>query len=729
MSRPTGLQDSGTHPRALIVAVLLAFVLTVMAAGSYVVWLAGTIDDDSFDLQASNIRHAINRQLQVMSHEQESIAVWSAALEALRTDDRTWLQINIGDWTYDYFRHSEVYILRGDDSVAYASHVGVRMGAGSYDSRAADVQPLVNQVRAAARAGDGQSPHSASDYLVINGVPSIAGVMTMVTDSGAPDVPAGTEPLLVSISALDFAYENSLVEKYRMQAGRFSPLPVGPGTASIPVTNEQGRIVAFYEWQALQPGQQILERALPAVLVALAVLGGLMATLLLKLWRSSVELDNKRRDAERLAREDMLTGLPNRLSIEQKFQLLQRQSGAGTDALWLFMLDLDRFKQVNDTFGHHTGDDLIRAVAGRIGEIIAPDDCVARLGGDEFAILMRRDAATANVVGTRLLAAISRPFRVQGVEIYAGVSIGAVMATPGPHTWAELSRKADIALYEAKTGGRNRLVIYQEAMDEEIQNRHQIEAELREALRADDGQLWLAFQPLYCGNDLRLYGAEALVRWTHPRLGLVSPARFVPIAESSGLIEPLGRLVFRQACALGARWPGMTIALNISPAQLRNADFAPWVFDVLKSSGMRPEDLELEITEGILIDDEQSSSAAIRQLRDAGIRIALDDFGTGFSSLNYLKRYPVDRIKIDRSFVSPLSYGSKANALVEAMITLSHALGMAVTAEGVESIEQRDILVALGCNTLQGYLLSAPVSAERIERLFAAELEQARSVA
>jgi EAL domain-containing protein (putative c-di-GMP-specific phosphodiesterase class I) len=333
------------------------------------------------------------------------------------------------------------------------------------------------------------------------------------------------------------------------------------------------------------------------------------------------------------------------------------------------------------------------------------------------------------VLGTQILAAISRPFRVQGVEIYAGVSVGAVMAGPGPHSWSEFSRKADIALYEAKAGGRNRMVVYEETMDEDVQGRHQIEAELREALRVDDGQLWLAFQPLYRGHDLRLHGAEALVRWTHPRLGLVPPARFIPIAESAGLIEPLGRMVFREACRLGARWPGMTIAVNVSPAQLRNADFVAWIFDLLSTSGMRPEDLELEITEGILLDDEQSTATAIRQLRAVGIRIALDDFGTGYSSLNYLKRYPVDRIKIDRSFVSPLAYGSKANAIVEAMITLSQALDMEVTAEGVESVEQRDILVALRCNTLQGYLLSAPISVERIERMFDKASERSRSVA
>jgi diguanylate cyclase (GGDEF)-like protein len=729
MSRPTGPNDPGTHPRALIVAVLAVFVLTVLAAGSYVAWLIEAVDGESLERQAGRIRHAIGRQLEVINRDQQSVAIWSAALEALRTQDYDWLQTNVGSWTYDYYGHREAYILNADDSVAYASSVGVRMGPSAYDAGATVLKPLVDKVRAAAKSGVGASPHAASDYVLINGVPSIAGVMTMVTDDGEPDVAPGEEPILVSISVLDFAYETNLIDKYQMQQGRFTVLPQDPRMSTLPVVNSQGRILAFYEWLAERPGKEILDRALPAVITAVIVLGGLTIGLLLRLWHSSIELDNKRRDAERLAREDMLTGLPNRLSMEQQFKLMQRQSGPGADALWLFMLDLDRFKQVNDTFGHHAGDDLIRAVAARIGEVIAPDDILARLGGDEFAIVMRRDEASAAAIGARILTAISRPFRVQGVEIYAGVSIGAVMAGPGPQGWTDLSRKADIALYEAKANGRNRLVIYEETMDEDVQGRHQIEAELREALRADDGQLWLAFQPLYCGADLHLHGAEALVRWTHPRLGLVPPARFIPIAESAGLIERLGRLVFRDACAIGARWPGMTIAVNVSPAQLRNADFVPWVFELLASTGMRPADLELEITEGILLDDEQSTATAIRQLRNAGIRIALDDFGTGYSSLNYLKRYPVDRIKIDRSFVSPLAYGSKANAIVEAMITLSHALDMEVTAEGVESIEQRDILVALRCNTLQGYLLSAPISAERMERMFQGEAALARDVA
>ena len=252
-----------------------------------------------------------------------------------------------------------------------------------------------------------------------------------------------------------------------------------------------------------------------------------------------------------------------------------------------------------------------------------------------------------------------------------------------------------------------------------VQGRHTIEAELREALKRTD-QLWVAFQPLFSRDGGRLSGAEALVRWSHPRLGQIPPSRFVAVAESSGLIEALGEFVLRRACDMGARWPGNTIAVNISPAQLRNPHFPDLVFRTLAASGMRPEDLEIEITESILLDDENITANAIRTFRAAGIQIALDDFGTGYSSLNYLKRYPVDRIKIDRSFVSQLAATSASNAIVQAMVTLAHALGIQVTAEGVETSEQHRVLVAMGCNTFQGYLLSPPLTAQRMEQLFEA---------
>ncbi|MGV3650899.1 MAG: putative bifunctional diguanylate cyclase/phosphodiesterase, partial [Devosia sp.] len=331
-----------------------------------------------------------------------------------------------------------------------------------------------------------------------------------------------------------------------------------------------------------------------------------------------------------------------------------------------------------------------------------------RMAGDPQAVL---------ALGNAIIEALNKPFALRGSEVFVGVSLGVVLAERRDRDRRELTRKADIALYEAKAGGRNRVVMFEPAMNELLQSRHKIEAELREALRRTD-QISLAFQPLVEGRSGRVDGAEALVRWRHPTLGQVSPAQFVPIAEGTGLIETLGEWVLRQACLMGARWPGMTIAVNISPTQLRNPNFPDRVFAVLEETGMRPDDLELEITEGILIEDGQIASESLRRFRTAGIKIALDDFGTGYSSLNYLKRYAVDRIKIDRSFVSQLAPDAASSAIVQTMITLAHALGIKTTAEGVETAEQMATLRGMGCDNFQGYLLSAPLSSSDLEAVF-----------
>jgi diguanylate cyclase (GGDEF)-like protein len=383
------------------------------------------------------------------------------------------------------------------------------------------------------------------------------------------------------------------------------------------------------------------------------------------------------------------------------------------------MLDLDRFKQVNDTLGHRAGDDLIRAVGQRLSQLLGPKDSLARLGGDEFGIIHIHSSGLMGPLelSRRIIDAIGKPFDIFGSEAFVGVSIGIATAEGGEADAHELARKADIALYEAKSTGRNRAVVFEESMNEFLQNRKTIEAELRDALRRDD-QLAVAFQPLYSGSG-ELVGAEALVRWSHPKLGQISPAHFVPVAEATGLIGHLGHFVLRQACELGARWPGHTFAVNISPVQLRDPAFPASVFALLAQTGMHHADLELEITEGILLEEGSIATEAIRLFRASGIKIALDDFGTGYSSLNYLKRYPVDRIKIDRSFVSQLAPGSVSVAIVQAMVTLAHALDIEVTAEGVETSEQMRVLSELGCNIYQGFLLSAPVTPTLLEKLLA----------
>lgn len=707
----------------VLAAFVVVFAIAAILLGGFLLWSAGQIDDNAISRQAQRVIHAVQAQRTFAPREQESVAIWDDAVVAARDHDKSWLESNIGKWMFEYFGHDESYVLAPDDAPIYAAIDGRTRGTASFDSRSAALLPLVDDLRKLTAAGYLDVPPHVADYVLVDGRPAIASVMPLVSDSGNLTQPAGREAILVTIVRLDIDFELRMIDRYMTEVGRFTTVTsAAADIEAFPVTNRAGRIVAFFEWLPFRPGQELLQRTAPALILAFTFVSLLVSLLIYRLQRALKALEYKRIDAERQATEDTLTGLPNRLSFDRQFNGRLETIKLRDPPTALLMLDLDRFKQVNDTLGHHAGDELIRAVADRLRAVLGPTDVLARLGGDEFAILHTCYAGTVEVaaLAQRIVDTIAKPFRVQGSDAFVGVSIGIVVATSGQRDSHELSRKADIALYEAKSAGRNRAAFYEEAMDEQVQNRHVIEAELREALRSP-GQLWVAFQPL-CGDAEEIVGAEALLRWTHPQIGVIPPSRFIAIAESTGLIEQLGEFVLRRAAEFGARWPGRTIAVNISPAQLRNPTFAERVFALLKETGMRPADLEIEITEGILLDDESTAANTIRSFRAAGIRIALDDFGTGYSSLSYLKRYPVDRIKIDRSFVAQLSTANASDAIVQAMVTLAHALDIEVTAEGVETVEQFRALLGMGCNTFQGYLFSQPLTLDDIDARFAEPL-------
>jgi len=720
------MQSTGTGSGRSFSLVVLGSVFVVFAATAallvfFVLWSAAQVDKVGVDRQSVRVASALAQQLEQISHDQEGTAVWDDTLDAVTRRDLTWLNHNVGRQMWSYFHHDASYIVEADNKSIYAARAGKRVDSGAYGEIAGLVAPMLDQLRARARLGYADIPPSIADFVVIAGIPSIIGVFPIVSAIGEGERRPGEEPILVSVVKLDLNYELNMIDRYVLEAGRFTTSPDDNGLSVFPVTNRSGRIVAFYEWKPYLPGTELLGQTWPAAATGFAVLSLVVSLLLYRLWRSSRALESKQIDAERQATQDPLTHLPNRLSFERQFDGIIRGQGQARQLPTLLMLDLDRFKQVNDTLGHHAGDDLIRAVGERLRHVVGPDAILARLGGDEFAVLCLDGLSEPEVMELcrRIIEAIGRPFRIGGNEAFVGVSIGVVMTRPQDRNRHELTRKADIALYEAKSSGRNRAAIYVESMNELVQTRHSIEAELREALKSGD-QLWVAFQPLFGRSEGEIVGAEALVRWTHPRRGPISPMHFVPIAESSGLIEALGDFVLRRACEMGARWPGHTIAVNISPAQLRNPTFAERIFATLAETGMQPEDLEIEITESILLDDELAASDAIRSFRRAGIKIALDDFGTGYSSLNYLKRYPVDRIKIDRSFISQLSNVGASVAIVQALVTLAHALDIEVTAEGVETDEQYRVLASMGCNTFQGYRFSMPLEAAALEALLAA---------
>jgi diguanylate cyclase (GGDEF)-like protein/PAS domain S-box-containing protein len=429
-----------------------------------------------------------------------------------------------------------------------------------------------------------------------------------------------------------------------------------------------------------------------------------------------------------LARHDPLTGLANRsLLAERTEQALAVAARGGTAAMLCF--DLDLFKPVNDTFGHAAGDTLLRKVAERINGCVRPADTVARLGGDEFAVLqVGIDRANdAGRLATRLLSALALPFELEGQSVPVSASLGIAIAPTDGADHATLLRKADAALYRAKAEGRGRWRFFEPAMEAQRGVRDRLVFELRQALAR--GEFVLHYMPLVALDTEEIIGFKALLRWCHPERGLLPPAAFIGLAEETGLIAPIGGWVLSQACADAARWPDpLTVAVNLSASQLRDGTVAHTVSAALAAAGLRAGRLELEITETVLLDENATALAELHTLRRHGVRIALDDFGTGFASLGTLRRFPFDKIKLDRSFVHDIADQPDALAIARAVAGLGRSLGIAALAEGVETTAQRDLLRAEGYCQAQGFLYGHPGDRHAVNALLAARTRPAAPV-
>jgi diguanylate cyclase (GGDEF)-like protein/PAS domain S-box-containing protein len=419
-----------------------------------------------------------------------------------------------------------------------------------------------------------------------------------------------------------------------------------------------------------------------------------------------------------LALHDALSGLANRTLLNDRVDQELSRVANGSRRCALLYIDLDGFKDINDRHGHQAGDEVIREFSARVMSIVRADDTVGRIGGDEFAILVCNVESPSSLTAMceRILEAASDPFEVAGVKAFLGASIGVVIASEPDCRYTDLLRKADVALYRAKSEGRGCYRMFCEEMDERRRRRHLIQDELRKALEQDLG-LDVYYQPLHANATDELVAVEALVRWRHPTLGALGPAQFVPVAEECGLIIPLGEWVLARACETLSRWPKVDLAVNISPVQLRDPQLAPRLLKIVRDRGFDPARLQLEVTENALFNADGVVACSLRDLRAAGVKIALDDFGTGYSSLAHLRRLEVDKVKIDRSFVQYLGQSADSAAIVQAVANIGKTLGLTVTAEGVETEEQRRFLASTGCTELQGFLFSRPLDNAAIVKL------------
>jgi diguanylate cyclase (GGDEF)-like protein len=560
----------------------------------------------------------------------------------------------------------------------------------------------------ARKAGVSRLAFDASTLRIIVAIP-------LISDHDGPSgglVAVGVRPLSLASLRDDIlrgTYADLHIEEITAGA------PTAPW--ALPVLDGQGMLKATLVWRPVRPGDQVLERVLPSIVIALLAIGLFSAFMFAHVRFVTTDLVNREARATHLALHDPLSGLPNRSLFAARLDAALNRLEDHPDGIAVLFIDLDRFKDVNDTHGHEAGDNLLRVVARRLTDALRGADLLARFGGDEFAIMQThvRSAHDCAALAHRILEAMREPFDVGPANVMVGATIGIAIAPENGRDRETLMKLADQALYRAKNEGRNRYAFFQIGMDHALLMRQAVDEDLAAAIASD--QLCVHYQPQYSPDGRTILGVEALVRWPHPQHGMIPPSTFVPMAEERGLITQLSEWVLRRACRDGRNWPGISVAVNVSPMQFRQVDFVERTSQIVDEEGMDPSRVELELTEGVIVDDADVAEHAMVELRSRGFRFALDDFGTGYSSLIYLRRFAFDKIKIDRSFLEAMEATGESAILVHSVVHLGRALGLTVTAEGVETAEQQRFLQAVGCHQLQGYLLSKPLPAPEIDKL------------
>ncbi len=716
---------SGRRFLALVaVPTMCAAALLAMGALAALNWAVTTVDRAAVARQVALMSVVVDNLRASVAHDQESVTVWDDAVLAMRNPPSpNWIDANLGSWMHTYFGHDGAYVLDSTDVPIYAYDSTSVAPLATYEHIRPVAERLIARLRARLVSGDasgiaaGNLSPGESDFGFDEGRPAIVSVKPIVSDSGTIEQTPGTEYLHVAVRLLDGSFLAELSEKYLFDDLSYTPVAVPrPGWETYPIRSAEGIPVGFFVWRPVSPGTELLDRILPAASAALFLLLAAVAVALASVHRRAVSERGWDENVRYLAFHDALTELPNRHAFEQRLQaVLSAQPERGA----LLYVDLDHFKVINDTLGHAVGDLVIRAVAERVEAICGED--TYRTGGDEFAVVAAGKTVESAVEMARaIIAALSPPVMVGEAHAFVCASVGIAPFAEAGSNGHELFRKVDVALYQAKLAGRGGIAVYEQVLDAELRRKAAIERDLRRAVEGAV-EIEVHYQPVYGAISRRIVSVEALVRWRHPEHGLISPAEFIPVAESSGLIRELGLIVLETACRAAACWNVASVAVNVSAVQLRDAEFPAQVVDILQRVGLPPQRLEIEITETAWLAPGGFGADSIAALRAAGVAIALDDFGTGFSSLGRLSEAVFDRIKIDQQFVKRALSSPRDAAVVKTILDLARANGSKTTAEGVETAEAADFLTRAGCDDLQGYWFSKPRRFDEIDAMLKAE--------
>jgi diguanylate cyclase (GGDEF)-like protein len=740
---------------ALSVALILAFRHAIVIA-----------DDLSREDERQLVQRFVTRSMEAEIGSEMGLLSWDEAIGHLQADltrpdgtptrDSLWLDREFGHYAWATYNADTSFLVRGDGSLIRAWAAGRPDGDGAYRQLRGPIRTLlarslqpgqvlgvpVGTVRLGSPTQGGGTASWKVPWPIDRAgsfmprwagglVRTRQGIELMTVGSIMPD----HDPALLTRAPVWFVTTQMLDPTVTTRMRRDLLLPdlglimrshqARPDDNMIRLDGVDGAVLGWIRWSAKTPGPSILHSASPMLWTWILLFPGVLiggSVVLRGSWRTTRELVANAAQARHNALHDAMSGLPNRVHYMQRLHrdLAQCVSGEARGDVFVGYIDLDGFKLVNDTMGHHIGDELVRQVALRLRRALPPSDFIARFGGDEFVVLRRGEGgrSMADQIGKEIMAMMEEPFTVAGNAIAVTCSCGISWGPAQSEDPGELLRRADIALYRAKQRGRQRYRCFTRDMDASVKLRLELETELRRAIARDE--LSVDYQPIVNvqrgsdGADAPITGVEALLRWQHPERGAIRPDLFVPVAEQGGLMIALGNWMLRHVFSECSTWPPCDISVNLSPIQLMAGNFVQTIAGIIAETGMDPHRVVLEITEGVMLDRSDHVLAVLRALTAMGFRIALDDFGNGYSSLGYLRQFQFERIKIDRTFISNIETDADAQAILCAIASLGHSLRMKVVAEGVETEAQSAVVKAAGCELIQGFFYWKPMSAEAV---------------
>lgn len=717
-----------------ITAILMGLAIAVIIGAIYA---GAAMNSAALRIESGIIGKEIDRVVVGTLDQQKSVALWDEALERIAANDVEWLDAEIGDYLTGTYGHDLLIIQDGRGQVVYQTE---RVpGAISAPEVSRIAAPLLTEIRGGAQrrwtkrdagftsqeSNEGAMEAAAAlragaNILKLSGQPAVVSVMTF-TPTTDLSLHTATPPIIISVKRLSPQRLAKIGSDVNVTDLHLAPLSTRDESGGIELDADDGSPIGFLAWKQQMPGKAFISYLLPVLL--LLTCSGVLAGhyFVNKITTLATRLRFTAEQARRLAYEDQVSKLPNRRAFHDK---LKQQCAADARPFVVALVDIDRFKEINDTYGHETGDRLIEAVSERLKAEMGSDGMVARLGGDEFAAITFPDTGCdAPALKGRLGKLFEAPFQLGPYRILSSASIGLYAVSRKEAKPTDVLRNADTALYEAKARGRRQGVIYTSQMSNAARAKRLIERDLQDAI--ENGELYVAYQPVHAIGSHRAHEVEALIRWRHPQLGELAPETFVQVAEQSNLIVSLGQTVFRMVLEQLKNWPEMHVSINLSPRELRSSELLRFVRNGCREHGIAPNRITFEITEGVAIDDSGKANLILQSLRAIGFRIALDDFGTGYASLSFLQTFPLDRVKLDRSLLNAKNADKKMSAVFEGAISIGRQLGLEVVAEGIETEEQFNLAQRAGCTHMQGYLLSPPLLKHEVEQYFGIETPEA----